>query len=184
MIFTQIFILLCCIFFAFGCTKQSNLQSAKIASEAKAFESGFELGILDVKTTPPNKAQMEKIKKILAWAQKYNFETYFPTTIYGLYLAPSLNLRTDGGINELPDELDALTHLRSLDLGFANFTQLPTTICRLILLKELNLSNSKIKTLPKCLANLSNLQKLDITKTQVSTDNQTLKNLKKVKISR
>ena len=91
-------------------------------------------------------------------------ETQFPLLMTSCLRLRSLTLQPN--LNELPDSIGKLIHLRYLDLSYTNIKRLPDSICGLYNLQTLNLSYCcSLVALPRDTYKLTNLRHLDITGT-------------------
>jgi len=79
-----------------------------------------------------------------------------------------LSLSHYSNMNELPDSIGKIKHLRYLDLSFTIVRRLPNTICKLCNLQTLKLSGCQyLIVLPREMWKLINLRHLDITGTSI-----------------
>eukprot|EP00960_Hanusia_phi_P072776 767876-Hanusia_phi.AAC.5 len=71
------------------------------------------------------------------------------------------------GMQDLPNQLVALTWLDSLDLSRNELLDLNTIVCTLTLLRNLDISDNKLVTLPDDIGNLTNLRHLNISDNRI-----------------
>ena len=98
------------------------------------------------------------LKKLIL---RYNQITELPDWIESLHALESLNLNVNN-INKLPTTIGSLSHLTELMLWKNELHDLPDSICSLHSLKYLNLRLNQIKRLPYDLGNLINLIELNL----------------------
>ena len=77
----------------------------------------------------------------------------------------------------LPDSIENLTNLQSLDLSFTPISALPDSVTRLTSLQKLSLSSANISTLPESIGNLTNLRWLYLGGTNISALPESIGNL-------
>lgn len=66
------------------------------------------------------------------------------------------------GITEIPEEIGALTHLKSLDISYNQITVLPASLGKLKKLEKLFLLRNRISVIPNEIGNLSKLKVIDL----------------------
>ena len=91
-----------------------------------------------------------------------------------LFKLESLMLGSSTGLDDsnnnlcaLPENINQLTNLRTLDLSCNYFSKLPEAICQLASLKELDISINGLSMLPEKIGQLTNLQSLYIGVNQI-----------------
>jgi len=87
--------------------------------------------------------------------------------------AKELDLSGDYGertpkLTELPESLDQLTQLQSLNLSSNQLTALPESLDQLTQLQSLNLSSNQLTALPESLGQLAQLQSLDLSSNRLT----------------
>ncbi|ESW05617.1 hypothetical protein PHAVU_011G195000 [Phaseolus vulgaris] len=94
-----------------------------------------------------------------------------------------LSLSKFRNIEEVPDTIADLIHLRSLDFSFTNVERLPDSICSLYNLQVLKLNNCwSLKELPSSLHELPNLRHLVLTRTNLIKALVLLGSLKNIQV--
>ena len=92
---------------------------------------------------------------------RYNQITEIPNWIESLHVLESLNLNVNN-INKLPSTIGNLSHLKELFLWKNELQELPSSICSLHSLNYLNLRLNQLKLLPNDIGDLVNLVDLNL----------------------
>lgn len=92
-----------------------------------------------------------------------------------------LNLN-DCKLENLPDSIGELVHLRCLKITLNNLTSLPKSIGKLTNLKELDIGNNQLLSVPDSIGLLTNLRELNLSSNQLSILPSTIKNMKLLNI--
>ncbi|MHA1876817.1 MAG: leucine-rich repeat domain-containing protein, partial [Promethearchaeota archaeon] len=82
------------------------------------------------------------------------------------------------GLNNLPESIDQLKYLQTLDLRNNNLTELPESIGNLEYLEELILHDNALRSVPESIGNLKNLGLLHLDNNNLTTLPETICNLK------
>jgi len=82
------------------------------------------------------------------------------------------------GLNHLPESIDQLKYLQTLDLRNNNLTELPESIGNLEFLEELILHDNALKFIPESIGNLKNLILLHLDNNSLTSLPDTICNLK------
>jgi len=112
---------------------------------------------------------------------RYNQLTEIPDWIESLYVLESLNLNVNN-INKLPKTIGHLSRLKELLLWKNELQDLPNSICSLQSLKYLNLRLNQLKLLPKDLGNLINLIDMNLHDNKLTEIPESLSSLKSLEI--
>ena len=94
--------------------------------------------------------------------------TELPESVEQLTQLRSLNLSYNQ-LTALLESLGQLTQLQSLDLSSNQLTALPESLGQLTQLQSLDLSNNQLTTLPESLGQLTQLQSLNLARNQLTT---------------
>ena len=116
-----------------------------------------------------NQTIEKNLKSLLEWADKNSISANeLPRDIDALYHLKELNI-SNCQLTELPESISYLTNLIELDVGFNNLTTLPDSIGNLTNLTKLNVRSNNLTTLPDSIGNLTNLTKLDVESNNLTT---------------
>lgn len=80
-------------------------------------------------------------------------------------------------VSHLPEEINRLRSVLSLDIHYCTFSRVPDTIGQLTTLTTLNLTNTKITRLPDTIGQLTNLHSLNLSANQLTSLPKEISNL-------
>ncbi|MEE9377043.1 MAG: leucine-rich repeat domain-containing protein [Candidatus Lokiarchaeia archaeon] len=129
----------------------------------------------------------QQVGRIPKWEGNFTQGDYMPTPIdtktykfsYILLGNHVIILNLYGkGLNLLPESIDQLKYLQTLDLRNNNLTELPESIGNLEFLEELILHDNALKSVPNSIGNLKNLRLLHLDNNNLTTLPETICNLK------
>jgi len=129
----------------------------------------------------------EKIGEIPKWEGDFTRGDYKPTPTdiktykfsYVLLGTHIIILNLCGkGLNYLPESIDQLKFLQTLDLRNNNLTELPESIGNLEFLEELIVHDNELRFIPESIGNLKNLGLLHLDNNELTTLPETICNLK------
>ena len=102
--------------------------------------------------------------------------------MYKLKSLKTLDIARNENIRNLPDTLENLTNLETLNMQHCGLTEFPQVLCKLKSLKTLDIRwNENIRNLPDTLENLTNLEKLNMSECGLTEFPQVLCKLKSLK---
>ena len=108
--------------------------------------------------------------------------TGFPQVLFKLKSLKTLDIRRNENIRNLPNTLETLTNLETLNMESCGLTEFPQVLCKLKSLKTLNIGcNENIRNLPNTLENLTNLETLNMEHCGLTEFPQVLCKLKSLK---
>jgi len=84
-------------------------------------------------------------------------------------------------ISEIPQEIEKMTHLRSLDLGANRITKIPAFLSDL---EELSLYGNALKEWPQGLSELTSLKELDLSRNQLTELDESILKMKNLEVLR
>lgn len=112
---------------------------------------------------PPEFAQL-RLQLLNLDATKFRT---FPLEICGITSLEILSMRRCFFIRSLPDEIGALTQLKSFSLASGQLRTLPESFGALSELTSLDLADNNVRSLPVSIVQLDKLEKLDLSKNQL-----------------
>ena len=112
-----------------------------------------------LRTLPPTLTNLTKITSLDLSANSFD---EFPDAILSLSQLEDVDLSSNYSISALPSDLDRLTALKKLDLGYGGLAELPSQIGALRSLEYLDLKYNSLTTLPPEMGQLNQLTHLDL----------------------
>lgn len=98
-----------------------------------------------------------------------HYDGVFPDELRYCQSLKSLYITDNPNITVIPDWIDELINLETIDFSHDNITQLPDSICNLLKLESFDVSrNEGLSKLPVNIGNLTKLQRLVISRTAIS----------------